>query len=64
MYARIKYLNELFLKILKEFKIFTLCNQFFSFTNDFDSSGCIVKFTASAHRSLLIEVRGKYKYMQ
>ena len=54
-----KYLNELLLKILKELKIFTLCNQFFSFTEDFDcSGGRVMKFTASGHRSLLIEVRG------
>ena len=34
-----------------------------SFTNHFDSSGGrVMKFTASGHRSLLIEVRGQYKY--
>ena len=60
------YLNELLLNIWKKLKIFTLCNQFFSFTNDFDSSGGReMKFTASHswHRSLLIEARGKCKYM-
>ena len=59
IYIRNKYLNELFLNIWKELKIFELCNHFFSFTNDFDSSGGrVMKFTASA-----IEVRGKCKYM-
>ena len=35
--------------------------DFFSFfiTNDFDSSGGRVKFPASGHRSLLIDVSGK-----
>ena len=33
IYFRDKYLNELFLNIWKELKIFTLRNQFFSFTN-------------------------------
>ena len=38
--------------------------QFPQFTNDFDSSGGrVMKFIASGHRSLLIEVRGKRKYM-
>ena len=61
LYIRNKYLNELFLNIWKELKIFTLCNQFFSFNNGFDSSGGrVMKFTASGHRSLLIEERGKY----
>ena len=64
IYIKNKYLNELLLNIWKELKIFTFCNQFF-FTNDFDSSGGIwvMKLTASAHPSLLIEVRGKFKYM-
>ena len=48
-------MNESLLKIRKEFKIFTLCNKFFSFTNHFDSSGGrVMKFTASGHCSLLI----------
>ena len=64
LYKKKNYLDELLLNIYKELKIFTLCNQFFAFTNDFDSSGGIVmKFTASGHRSLVIEVRGKCKYM-
>ena len=47
---RNKYFNELLLNIWKELKIFTLRNQFFSFTNDFNSSGGrMMKFTASAH---------------
>ena len=58
--CRKKYLNELLLNKWKELKIFTLFNQFFSFTNDFDRLGVrVMKFTASGHRSLLIEVRGK-----
>ena len=33
-------------------------------TNAFDSSvGRVMRFTASGHTSLLIEVRGKCKYM-
>ena len=57
MYIRSKYLNESLVKIWKEFKIFRLCNQFFSFTNDFDSSGGrVMKFTASGHRSLYIDM--------
>ena len=64
MYIRSKYLNELLTKIWKELKIFTLCTQFFSFTKDFDSSGGrVMKFTASGYYRLLIEVRGKCKYM-
>ena len=64
LYIRHKYLNELLLKIWKELNIFTLRNQFFSFSNDFDSSGGrVMKFTASGNRSLLIEVRFKCKYM-
>ena len=56
-YITSKYLNKLLLKISKELKIFTLCNKFFSFTNIFDlSGGRVKKFTASGHRSLLIEV--------
>ena len=36
----------------------------FSFTNVFDCSGDrVMKFTASGHRSVLIVVRGKCKYM-
>ena len=55
IYKGNKHLNELLLNIWKELKIFTLCNQFFSFTNDFDcSGGRVMKFTASGHRSLLI----------
>ena len=38
-YIRSNNLNELLIKIRKELNIFTLCNKFFSFTNDFDSSG-------------------------
>ena len=49
-------------KYMKKY-IFTLCNEFFLFTKNFDSSGGRVKFTASGHRSLIIEIRGKYKYM-
>ena len=65
VYIRNKYLNELLLYIRKELKIFSLCNQFFSFTNDFDSSdGRVMQFKASGHRSLLIEVRSKCKYMR
>ena len=64
IYIRNKYLNELLLNIWKKLKILTLCNQFFSFTNDFDSSASrVMKLTASAHRSLLIEVRRKCKCM-
>ena len=60
IYVRNIYLNELLLNIWKELKIFTLCNQFLSFTNAFNSSGGrVMKFTALGHRSLLIEVRGK-----
>ena len=65
MYVRSKHFNELLLNISKELKIlnFTLCNQFFSFTNDFNSSGGrVMKFPASGHRSLVIEARGKCKY--
>ena len=63
MYIRNKYLNELLLNIVKELKIFVLCNQFFSFTNNFNSSGArVMTFAASGHRSLLIEVRGNCKY--
>ena len=48
IYIRNKYLNKLLLNIWKELKIFTLCNQFFSFTNDLDSSGGrVMKFTSS-----------------
>ena len=57
IYIRSKYLNEFLLNIWKELKIFTLGNNFFSFTNEFDSSGGrVMKFPASGHRSLLIEV--------
>ena len=64
IYIRNKYLNEFLLNIWNELKIFILCNIFFSFTNDFDSSGGrVIKFLASDHRSLLIEVNGKCKYM-
>ena len=63
-YIRNKYLNELLLNIWKELKMFTLRNNFFSFNNDFDiSDGRVMKFTASGHPSLLIEVRGKCKCM-
>ena len=64
IYIRSKYLDELLLKILKEIKIFTLCNQIFSITNGVGSSvGRVMKFTASGHRCLLVEVRGKCTYM-
>ena len=44
-----------------EIMIFTLCNKFFSFTNDFDiSGGRVVTFTASGNRSLLIEGRAPF----
>ena len=43
-------MNELLLILWKELKIFTLCNKFFSFTNDFNNSGGrVMKFTASGH---------------
>ena len=52
------------LTISKELNMFTLCNNFFLFTNDFDSSGDrVMKFPASGHRSFLIDVSGKCKYM-
>ena len=64
IYIRSKYLNEFLLNIWNELKIFTLCNIFFSFTSDFDSSGGrVMKFPASGHRSLLIEASGKCKYV-
>ena len=56
--------EELLRKIWKELKIFTLCHQFFSFTDDFESTcGRVMKFRATGYLSLLIEVRGKCKYM-
>ena len=49
IYIRSKYLNEILLNIYKELSIFTLCNNFFSFTNDFDSlGGRVMKFPACA----------------
>ena len=64
IHIRNKYLHQLLLNIWKKLKIFTLCNQFFSFTKDFDSSGGrVMKLTALGYRNLLFEVRGKCKYM-